>query len=169
MFTTAALHTTTLKKFAPLISLVLFVLAAIIVNHPIANYGWPNVVKDLFECPSETLGPMLIMAVFGYGTLSVCEWIAIQYTREKLDYKYILFGSFLSNAISHNVGSSLISGGSIRYRFYRDWGLSRGAIAQITVFGTISYFLSAFTLLIITTLAASKSITLDNMLANGPR
>ncbi len=158
----------TLKKLTPLISLVLFVVAAIAVNHQIANYGWQNVLIDLFNCPTETLEQMLLMSVFGYVTLSGCEWIAIQYTGEKLDYKYILFGSFLSNAISHNVGSSLLSGGSIRYRFYRGWGLSKSAIAKITAFGTISYFLSAFTLLIIAALTASRTMTLNGMLADGP-
>src|SRR3954469_18008621 len=111
------LNTETFKKLTPLISFILFIIAAYLVDHQIANYGWSNVLKDLLNTPAETLQQMLFMGVFGYVTLSVCEWIAIKYTGEKLDYRYILFGSFLSNAISHNVGSSLISGGSIPYRF----------------------------------------------------
>ncbi|HWV14240.1 MAG TPA: bifunctional lysylphosphatidylglycerol flippase/synthetase MprF [Cellvibrio sp.] len=161
------LNTLALKKLAPIISLALFILAAIVVHHQIADYGWQNVLKDLFNCPSETLVQMLLMSVFGYAMLSVSEWVAIKYTREKLDYGYILLGSFLSNAISHNVGSSLISGGSIRYRFYREWGLTKTAIAKITAFSTISYFLSAFTLLFIAVAAASDSMPLNSTLANG--
>lgn len=162
------LNTSTLKKLTPLISLALFVVAAIAVHYQIADYGWHNVIKDLFNSPGETLEQMLLMSVFGYIILSVSELIAIKYTQEKLDYKYILFGSFLSSAISHNVGSSLISGGSIRYRFYRDWGLTKSAIAKITAFSTISYFLSAFTLLFIAVMASSNTMSLNAMLANGP-
>ncbi|MES2676402.1 MAG: bifunctional lysylphosphatidylglycerol flippase/synthetase MprF [Pseudomonadota bacterium] len=157
-----------LKKLTPLISLTLFLLAAYAVHHQVENYGWNNVTQYLIASPGETLLQMLIMGIFGYVTLSVCERIAINYSGEKLDYKYILFGSFLSNAISHSVGSSLISGGSIRYRFYSHWGLSKSAIAKITAFSTISYFLSAFTLLIIAVLASAPTMTLNTMLDQGP-
>lgn len=163
MFNSAAV-----KKLMPLISFALFIVAAYAVHHQVANYGWDKVIKDLFASSSETLLQMLVMGIFGYVTLSVCERIAIKYTGEKLDYKYVLFGSFLSNAISHNVGSALISGGSIRYRFYSHWGLSKSAIAKITAFSTISYFLSAFTLLIIAVLASAPTTSLNSMLANGP-
>ncbi|RYE12949.1 MAG: hypothetical protein EOP45_22030, partial [Sphingobacteriaceae bacterium] len=73
----------------------------------------------------------------------------------------------LSNAISHNVGSSLISGGSIRYRYYSEWGLSKGAIAKVTAFGTISYFLSAFTLLFIAVAVSPDSLELNGVVENG--
>lgn len=161
------LNTALLKKLTPYISLVLFVIAVLAVNHEISDYGWNNVIKDLFATPRETLEEMLLMSAFGYITLSLCEWIAIRYTNEKLDYRLILLGSFLSNAISHNVGSSLISGGSIRYRFYTEWGLSKSAVAKITAFGTISYFLSAFTLLCIAVIASPKTMTLGTMLVHG--
>lgn len=161
------LNTQALKKLTPLISLVLFVVAGIAVHYQIADYGWQNVIKDLFNSPGETLQQMLLMSIFGYIVLSISELIAINYTHEKLDYKYILLGSFLSNAISHNVGLSFISGGSIRYRFYRPWGLSKAAIAKVTAFGTISYFLSAFTLLLIAVMLSSQTMTLSSELANG--
>jgi len=156
----------TFKKLIPFISFILFIAAAFAVNHEIADYGWKNVWSDFVTTPTETLEEMFFMSVFGYVTLSLCEWIAIKYTKEKLDYSLILLGSFLSNAISHNVGSSPITGGAIRFRFYSEWGLSKSAIAKITAFGTISYFLSAFTLLIIAVTVASKSITLDSAVLN---
>ena len=153
------LDTSKLKKLVPWISVVLFVLAAALVDHQISNYGWESVWNDLVKTPRVTLEEMFFMSIFGYVTLSLCEWIAIKYTGEKLSYPRILLGSFLSNAISHNVGSSLISGGTIRYRFYTEWGLSKTAIAKITAFGTISYFLSAFTLLLIAVIASPQSLT----------
>lgn len=159
------INTDTLKKLTPLISLVLFGLAAYGVHHQIAHYGWSNLWADLLATPFQTLQTMFFMSVFGYFTLSLCEWIAIRYTTEKLNYGYILLGSFLSNAISHNVGASPITGGAIRYRFYSEWGLSNGAIAKITVFGTVSYFLSAFTLLIIAALIEYDSIPIESDLA----
>lgn len=156
------LNTQALQKLIPLISISLFFMAAYIVHHQIANYGWSNLWIDLLATPKKTLHAMFFMSVFGYVTLSLCEWIAIRYTNEKLSYRYILLGSFLSNAISHNVGASPITGGAIRYRFYKEWGLSNSSIAKITVFGTLSYFLSAFTLLIIASLIEYNSSPLES-------
>ena len=159
------LNTEVLKKLTPFISIILFCIAAYAVHRQIVNYGWGNLWTDLLATPTETLETMFFMSVFGYVTLSLCEWIAIRYTEEKLPYRLILLGSFLSNAISHNVGASPISGGAIRYRFYSEWGLSNSAIAKITVFGTLSYFLSAFTLLIITSVIEHDSLPIDSELA----
>lgn len=162
------LNTENVKKLTPFISLLLFVIALGVVDHEIANYGWQSVISDLFSTPLATLEQMFFMGVFGYVTLSLCEWIAVKYSGEQLPYRFILFGSFLSNAISHNIGSSLIFGGGIRYRYYTEWGLTKSAVAKITAFGSISYFLSAFTLLFIAVVASSQSVTLNTMLANGP-
>ena len=159
------LNTESLKKLTPFISLILFCAAAYAVHHQIANYGWSNLWVDLLATPAETLESMFFMSVFGYITLSLCEWIAIRYTQEKLPYRLILLGSFLSNAISHNVGASPITGGAIRYRFYSEWGLTNSAIAKITVFGTLSYFLSAFTLLIISSIIEYDAIPIESDLA----
>ncbi|RYF98670.1 MAG: UPF0104 family protein, partial [Chitinophagaceae bacterium] len=159
------INTETLKKLTPYISFILFGVAAYGVHHQIANYGWSNLWVDLLSTPFQTLEAMFFMSVFGYITLSLCEWIAIRYTTEKLSYRHILLGSFLSNAISHNVGASPITGGAIRYRFYNEWGLTNSAIAKITIFGTISYFLSAFTLLIIASLIEYHSIPIESDLA----
>ncbi|MET0355524.1 MAG: bifunctional lysylphosphatidylglycerol flippase/synthetase MprF [Cellvibrio sp.] len=159
------LNTEVLKKLTPFISLILFCIAAYAVHSQVVNYGWSNLWNDLLATPSETLETMFFMSVFGYVTLSLCEWIAIRYTQEKLPYRLILLGSFFSNAISHNVGASPITGGAIRYRFYSEWGLSNGAIAKITVFGTLSYFLSAFVLLIISVIIKWNSTPLESKLA----
>ena len=154
-----------LKKLTPFISFILFGIAIYGVNHQITDYGWSSLRADLAAIPSQTLEAMFFMSAFGYITLSVCEWIAIKYTKEKLGYRLILLGSFLSNAISHNVGASPITGGAIRYRFYSEWGLTNGAIAKITLFGTLSYFLSAFTLLVIAYLFHSGSIPVESAIA----
>jgi len=162
---TMPLHTQTLKKLTPFISFILFGIAVYGVNHQITNYGWSSLWADLIAIPSQTLEAMFFMSAFGYITLSVCEWIAVGYAKEKLGYKLILLGSFLSNAISHNVGASPITGGAIRYRFYSEWGLSNSAIAKITLFGTISYFLSAFSLLIIAASIEQNAIPFESELA----
>lgn len=155
-----------LKKLTPIITFVLFGFAAYTVHAQIAHYGWSNVWTDLLATSGRTLEEMLLMSALGYITLSVCEWIAIRYSGEHLRYRFILLGSFLSNAISHNLGASPVTGGAVRYQLYRQWGLTGGAIARITVFGSLGYFLSAFTLLLVASLATPHLIPVRSELAN---
>ncbi|MGB3135904.1 MAG: hypothetical protein WBG38_11065 [Nodosilinea sp.] len=44
----------------------------------------------------------------------------------------------VSYAISNSVGFALLSGSTIRYRFYSKWGLSPGKIGQIIAFCNLS-------------------------------
>ncbi len=164
----STLKANSLKNLKPSISLMLFVVAAFAVNQHLSEYGWSAVATDLWSSSLEIILEMLLISGVGYFLLGVSEWLAIQITGEKLEFKYILFGAFLSNAISQNAGSSLISGGSIRFRVYRDFGLSNSAIIKITVLGSLSYFLSAFTLLLFSVAASPQSIFLSELLSSGP-
>lgn len=161
-----AIELPSLRKAAPIASAALFGLAAYAVHAQIAHYGWSKIGADLLATPGDTLWEMLFMSFLGYVTLSLCEWIAIRYSGERLHYRFVLLGSFLSNAISHNLGASPVTGGAVRYRLYRQWGLSGGAVARITAFGSLSYFLSAFSLLLVASLATPHLVVLRSDLAN---
>jgi phosphatidylglycerol lysyltransferase len=60
----------------------------------------------------------------------------------------VLFASFLSYAISNNVGHAWLSGGTMRYRLYTGWGMSGMSIAKVVLFCTVSYFLGAETVMV---------------------
>ncbi len=53
----------------------------------------------------------------------------------------ITFVSFISYTFSHNIGFSLLTGGSIRYRIYSSWGLTAEQIARLTAFAAFSFIL----------------------------
>ena len=50
--------------------------------------------------------------------------IALAYVEHPLRLRRIAFGSFSAYALSHSLGFPLLSGGSVRYRFWSVWGLS---------------------------------------------
>ncbi len=54
--------------------------------------------------------------------------------------------SFIAFAISNNVGHALISGPSVRYRFYNAWGLSGLDMIKLSVFISVMYLLGTMTL-----------------------
>lgn len=49
--------------------------------------------------------------------------------------------------LSHNLGCSAISGAAVRFRLYRNWGVSAGGIAQIIAFCSTTYLLGTLALI----------------------
>ena len=138
----------TLHKLTPAISLVLFAAAVLVVHHEIEVYHWQDIRQALQNFP------VLLMTICGgitllsYIALSFYDYLALEYAGEKLPYGRVLFASFLSYAISNNVGHAWLSGGSMRYRLYSGWGMPGVSIAKVVLFCTVTYVLGAVTVLV---------------------
>ena len=83
------------------------------------------------------------LTVLSYLTLTGYEILGLMMIEAKLRYRTAALASFISYAFSNNVGLTLITGGSIRYRIYVAKGLSAVDIAYITTFCTFSFGLGA--------------------------
>jgi phosphatidylglycerol lysyltransferase len=79
--------------------------------------------------------------------LAAYDGIALRHVGKVLPAWQVLLAGFTSFAISNNAGHALVSGGSLRYRFYSGWGLGSLEIAQIILLSTVTYFLANGTLL----------------------
>ncbi len=138
----------TLHKLTPAISLALFVVAILAVHHEIEIYHWQDIRRALQDFPL----PLMLMCggatLLSYIALSFYDYLALEYAGERLPYRRVLFTSFLSYAISNNVGHAWLSGGSMRYRLYSGWGMPGLSIAKAVLFCTVSYILGAVTVMV---------------------
>lgn len=137
-----------LHKLTPAISLVLFALAVLVVHHEIEVYHWQDIRQVLQDFPLSLMALCGVATLASYVALSFYDYLALEYAGEKQPYRRVLFTSFLSYAISNNVGHAWLSGGSMRYRLYSGWGMPGAAIAKVVLFCTLSYFLGALTLMV---------------------
>ncbi len=138
----------TLHKLAPVISLVLFTVAILVVYHEIEVYHWRDIRQALHDFPVSLMAMCGGATFLSYIALSFYDYLALEYAGEKLPYRRVLFTSFLSYAISNNVGHAWLSGGSMRYRLYSGWGIPGIAIAKVVLFCTVSYLLGAVTIMV---------------------
>jgi uncharacterized membrane protein YbhN (UPF0104 family) len=90
-----------------------------------------------------------LSTLVAYGALAWYDRIAlIHLKREKsISWLYISVCSFVTYALSHNIGASVFSGGMVRYRAYTAKGLSAAEVAVLVAlcsftfaFGTIVMF-----------------------------
>ncbi|HVZ13947.1 MAG TPA: YbhN family protein, partial [Bauldia sp.] len=58
-----------------------------------------------------------------------------------LSWPFIALASFVSYALSHNIGAALFSGGVVRYRIYSTKGLSLGEVAVLVAFCAFTFCL----------------------------
>lgn len=137
-----------LQRVVPLIGIVLFVLAGMVIHHEVNLYHWQDIKADLLDMPPHTLLAMLGFTLLGYLTLSLYDWLALEYAGERLAYYRVLLTSFIGYAVSNTVGHALVSGGSMRYRFYSGWGLSAVSIARIVLFCSVTFLIGALTLMV---------------------
>ncbi|HEX5338055.1 MAG TPA: lysylphosphatidylglycerol synthase domain-containing protein, partial [Gallionella sp.] len=137
-----------LHKLPPAISLLLFTLAILVVHHEIKTYHWQDIRQVLQDFPVPLMALCVGITLLSHIALSFYDYLALEYAEEKLPYRRVLFASFLSYAISNNVGHAWLSGGSMRYRLYSGWGMPGISIAKVVLFCSVSYFLGALTLMV---------------------
>lgn len=136
-----------LHRFSPFISLGLFALAMVVVHHEIKVYHWQEIKGALFALPPLLFVGACGLTLLGYAVLSFYDRLGLEYAGTKLSYPRVFLVSFLSYAISNNVGYAWLSGGALRVRMYSSWGVPAVAIAKVIVFCGITYFIGAATLL----------------------
>ena len=80
----------------------------------------------------------IVLTVAYYVILSGYDALAFRVIGHPLPYRRIALGSFIGYAFSHNIGFSVLSSGSIRYRIYSSFGLTTAEIGKIVFFTSLT-------------------------------
>lgn len=130
-----------LQRLAPLLlSAVLFLLAAWALHRQLAELTLTKVLAGIDAIPLGSLWAALALTALNYLFLTGYDVLALRYVGVVLPYRQAARVALISYAISNSVGMALLSGSSIRLRFYSQWGLSAGTIARIIAFCNLSFW-----------------------------
>ncbi len=130
-----------LQSLVPLLVLVLFGAALWVIHHALADYHYQDILRQLRAIPGPRLVAALILTALSYLVMTAYDRLAISYIRHPLERGKVTFASFISYAFSNNIGLSLLTSGSIRYRLYSAWGLSTEEIAKVVAFTMVTFWL----------------------------
>lgn len=136
-----------LRRLLPAVSIVLVGLAVFVIHGEISSYSLQDIKGGLGSLPSVILATMAALTILSYFLLSSYDAIGLEYAGERLPYRSVLLASFMSYALSNNVGHAMISGGSLRYRLYTTANVSWVSIARVILFCSMTYLLGALTVL----------------------
>lgn len=124
-----------------------------------------NVARHL---PATHLAAACALMVVNYLQLTLYDVLGLAYLGRSLPYRRVALGSFVATAFGHNIGPSLVSGGSVRYRFFSAWGLSAAEVAALVAFGTLTFFVGFSWVTGVTLLTArAEAAPLDAELLRG--
>ena len=132
-------------RIGSVIGLILLTVAAIGLYRMMRHHSVSDVLGNLGAIPMANLLLALLFVGLSYLVLTLYDLLALSYLHHPLPYRKIAMASFVSYALAHSMGVSVLAGGSVRYRLYSAWGLTTGQIAQVILFNTFTAGLGLLT------------------------
>ena len=124
-----------------LVGLALFLAALEILRTELRAVSWSTLTSDIWSTPPSRLALALLLTAVNYLVLTTYDFLAFAYVGRSLEPRRILGASFLAYAISSNIGFSMLSGSSVRFRFYSRWGITASEFARIVVSCVVTFWL----------------------------
>ena len=136
-----------LRRAAPfVIGLVLFVVALEVLRVELRTVTWRQLSADIWQTPPSRLFLALALTALNYVALTGYDFLAFAYIGKSLRRVHVAAASFLAYAISNNVGMAMLSGASVRYRFYTRWGVTTEELSRIVFSYSVTFWLGLFAL-----------------------
>ncbi len=135
-----------LKWLEPALGLGLLGLALVGLHRELEGHGLREISHTLQALPPARVMAALVLAALGYAALTLYDFFAVRYAGRRLPYRTVAPASFVSYALSQNLGMAALTSVPLRLRFYAAAGLGPGEIARIVVFVSATFWLGVITL-----------------------
>jgi phosphatidylglycerol lysyltransferase len=130
-----------LRWVSPVAGLALFGAAVWVLNQSLREVSYREVRASIHGLPASALLWAVLYTAANYAVLCGFDLLAFRYVGKRLTEWKVMVTSFIGYAVANNVGFAIISGTSVRYRFYSRWGLGGADISRIVVFYTGTFWL----------------------------
>jgi len=92
---------------------------------------WAEIVADIKATPPHYLVLAALSAAMSYVVLVLYDWLAVRHLNYKVGWPTLAAASFGSFTMSHALGLTVLTGGTVRYRIYTRAGIKPLDIALI--------------------------------------
>jgi phosphatidylglycerol lysyltransferase len=130
----------------PLIALALFAAGIAVIQADLRRVSYRSIRLTLASLPHDALAWAVAFTLLNYAVLCMYDLLAFRYIGKRQKWWKVAAASFTGYAISNSVGWAVISGTSVRYRFYSRWGLTAGDISRIIIFYNGTFWLGLLVL-----------------------
>jgi phosphatidylglycerol lysyltransferase len=124
-----------------LVSLAVFFAALAVLRSELRHVTWVELMRDTVAMPPNRLGVAVALTALNYAVLTAYDFLAFVYIRKTIAPARVALASFVAYAVANNVGFSILSGASVRYRFYTRWGVTAEELSRIVFFYATTFWL----------------------------
>ena len=124
-----------------LAGLAVFLIALEVLRLELRAVSWRELTSDVFATPGWRLIWAAVLTAANYAVLTGYDFVAFAYIGRRLAPLRIVVASFLAYAVANNVGFAMLSGTSIRYRFYSRWGVGAEDLTRIVFSYSVTFWL----------------------------
>ena len=142
----AAAPLTTRRAWISAATILLAVVAAIVVVHnELVGHSFREIVREINAIPLRNMFLAGAFTIAGYALLTTYDYLALLYAKANLSLSKTAFASFVAFAFSNTLGWPALTGGAVRYRMFRGWGVSASETARAIAFSTATFWIGVIT------------------------
>lgn len=124
------------------LTLIIIGFAGWVLYHMLQDLSWTDVTKALAAKDPVHVAIAFFMVACAYATLTLYDWFALRAIDKKdVPYRIAAMAGFCSYSVGHNVGFTVFTGGSVRYRIYSAWGLGAIDVAKVCFIAGLTFWL----------------------------
>jgi len=150
-----------------LAGLAVFVLAVVVLRRELSAITWREFSTTVLRTPPGRLSAALLLTALSYASMACYDLLAFAYVGKRLSRWRIAFTSLVAYAVANNVGFAIFSGVSVRYRFYRRWGVTAEEFSKIIFSYTVTFWLGLFALGGLSLMLAPQQTNVGRVLSSG--
>lgn len=125
-----------------LISLLIIGFAVTVLWKMLRGLEVSAVMEALRAKPPGQVAIAFLLVCAAYLTLTFYDFFALKTIgKGHVPYRVAAMAGFCSYSVGHNVGFTVLTGGSVRYRIYSAWGLTAIDVAKICFVAGLTFWL----------------------------
>ena len=128
------------------VGLALFVAALVVLRRELSATTWKAIDASVAGTPRSQIFTALGLTALNYLVLTAYDFLAFASIGRRIAAWRIGVTSFLAYAVANNVGFAMLSGASVRYRFYTRWGLGAEDLSRIIFSYSVTFWLGLLAL-----------------------
>ncbi|HEU4647592.1 MAG TPA: lysylphosphatidylglycerol synthase domain-containing protein [Gemmatimonadales bacterium] len=121
------------------LGLILFGGAIYVLYAELRQHSFEEILAELRAFPRIRLLLSLAATVLGYLALIGYDAVSLTYLGRRLPFRCVAYAAFVGYAFANSLPLSVLTGASVRYRLYAQWGLGRGEAARVITLNTVTY------------------------------
>ena len=124
------------------VSLALVAAACFVLYRLLGDVDVGKIAAALRAIPPRAVITAFLLIAASYFTLTFYDYFALRVIgHAHIPYRIAALTGFMAYTIGHNIGATVLTGGLVRFRIYRGWGLGLVDIAKIAFMTGLTFWL----------------------------